>query len=282
MTRRAKLAELLIGIEGLALLRGAIAGSDEDAAARMAEVRDLVQGSEARLAEAVAFPERSVAEGYAAWSKTYDAPGNPLIQLEETVLLPLLASLPPGRALDAACGSGRVTAPLAAAGHDVLGVDMTAEMLALARARVPGARFAEGRLEDLPVEDGSFDLVVCCLALDHCASIERPIAELARAARPGGRVILTDIHPTMVHLGGQAAYTDEDGAWAFVRAHPHTHGDYLRAFASAGLAVGELLEPPPNQGWFEAQTTAWNEAPEAFRQAFAGIPAAIVWSLVRG
>ncbi len=281
MTRRAKLAELLLGIEGLALLRGAIAGSDGDAARRMAEIRDLVESPEARLSEAVAFPERTVEQGYAAWSKTYDAPGNPLIQLEETVLLPLLASLPPGRALDAACGTGRVSARLAAAGHDVLGVDTTAEMLAIARGRVPAARFAEGRLEALPVADGSFDLVVCCLALDHCASIARPIAEIARAARPGGRVILTDIHPSMVHLGGQAAYVDEDGAWAFVRAHPHVHGDYLRAFAAAGLAVDDLLEPPPNQGWFEAQETAWNEAPEAFRQAFEGIPAAIVWSLAK-
>jgi SAM-dependent methyltransferase len=281
VTRQAKLAELLLGIEGLALLRGAIAGSDADAAVRMAEIRELAAGSDARLAEAVAFPERSVERGYAAWSRTYDAPGNPLIQLEETVLLPLLAALPPARALDAACGTGRVTAQLAAAGHDVLGVDMTPEMLAIARARVPGARFAEGRLEQLPVEDGSFDLVVCCLALDHCPSIAQPIAELARAARPGGRVILTDIHPSMVHLGGQAAYVDEDGDWAFVRAHPHIHGDYLRAFAAHGLVVEDLVEPPPNQGWFEAQATPWKEAPEAFRQAFEGIPAAIVWSLVK-
>jgi ubiquinone/menaquinone biosynthesis C-methylase UbiE len=281
MTRRAKLAELLLGIEGLALLRGAIAGSDEDAATRMGEIRSLVDGPGERLSEATAFPERSVEQGYAAWSKTYDQPGNPLIQLEETVLLPLLASLPAGRALDAACGTGRVTARLAQAGHEVVGIDTTPEMLERARTHVPAARFVEGRLEALPVEDASFDLVVCCLALDHCARIDEPIAELARAARPGGRVILTDIHPSMVHLGGQAAYVDEAGAWAFVRAHAHLHSDYLRAFAAGGLEVEELFEPPPNQGWFEMQTTAWAEVPDAFRQAFEGIPAAIVWSLVK-
>jgi SAM-dependent methyltransferase len=246
--------DLITGIEGLAVLRGVIAAS---------------------------LPERSVHDGYADWSKTYDVPGNPLIHLEESVLLPLLAALPVGRALDAACGTGRVSEHLAAAGHDVLGVDTTPAMLERARAKVPGARFAEGQLEELPVKDASFDLGVCCLALDHCADVRAPITELARAVRPGGRVIITDIHPCMVHLGGQAAYVDEDGSWAFVRAQPHLHSDYLGAFALSGLDVDELFEPAPDQSWFEMQTVAWSHTPDAFRRAYEGIPAAIVWSLVR-
>jgi ubiquinone/menaquinone biosynthesis C-methylase UbiE len=281
VTRRSTTAELLLGIEGLALLRGVIAGSDEDAAPRVAHIREILADADGRLSTAVEFPERSVERGYADWSKTYDAPGNPLIQLEETVLLPLLEALPPGRALDAACGTGRISARLAGAGHEVTGVDLTPEMLAVARARVPRARFVQGRLEALPVDDASADVAVCCLALDHCTDIAAPIAELARATRPGGRVVLSDIHPSMVHLGGQAAYVDEGGSWAFVRAHAHIHSDYLRAFAANGLDVEELLEPTPNQAWFELQESAWSGAPDAFRQAFEGIPAAIVWSLVK-
>jgi SAM-dependent methyltransferase len=253
MSGRAGSDDLIAGIEGLALLRGVIAG---------------------------ALPERSVHDGYADWSKTYDRPGNPLIHLEETVLLPLLAALPPGRALDAACGTGRVSGHLAAAGHEVVGVDTTPAMLERARAKVPGARFVEGRLEALPVDDASFDLAVCALALDHFTEIGPAIGELARAVPPAGRVILTDIHPAMVHLGGQAAYVDEDGAWAFVRAHPHLHSDFLRAFAASGLDVDELIEPLPDQGWYEMQAP-WTLAPDAFRRAFEGIPAAIVWSLLR-
>ena len=93
-------------------------------------------------------------------------------------------------------------------------------------------------------------------------------------------MILTDIHPSMVHLGGQAAYVDADGAWAFVRAYPHLHSDFLRAFAASGLDLDELVEPLPDQGWFEMQVP-WTLAADAFRRAFEGIPAAIVWSLVR-
>jgi SAM-dependent methyltransferase len=281
LTRRVKLSELLLGIEGLALLRGVITGSDEDAATRVADMGRILDDAPS-LSAATSFPERSVEEGYAGWSTTYDRGDNPLIALEETVLLPLLRGLPARRALDAACGTGRVSAHLAEAGHAVVGVDMTPEMLELARAKVPDAQFLLGRLEDLPVDDAAFDLAVCCLALDHCNDIGAPIAELARAVRRGGRVILTDIHPAMIHLGGQAAYVDEDGAWGFVRGHPHLHSDYLRAFAASRLTVDELLEPPPNRTWFEWQQAAWTHAPEAFMQAFGGIPAAIVWSLVKG
>jgi hypothetical protein len=59
------------------------------------------------------------------------------------------------------------------------------------------------------------------------------------------------------------------------------HRDYLRAFAAAGLDVDELFEPAPDLRWFELQTAAWSHAPEAFRKAFEGVPAAIVWSLVK-
>jgi SAM-dependent methyltransferase len=281
LTRRAKLSELLLGIEGLALLRGVVSGSDEQAGARVADIGRIVDDASS-LATETTFPERSVEEGYAGWSTTYDRRDNPLIQLEETVLLPLLRALPAGHALDAACGTGRVSAHLADAGQSVVGVDLTPEMLELAREKVPAGEFVLGRLEALPVEDAAFDVAVCCLALDHLTDIGPAIAELARAVRPGGRVILTDIHPSMVQLGGQAAFVDEAGVWGFVRAHPHLHGDYLRAFAASGLTVDELLEPPPNHLWFEWQLAAWTHAPEAFVQAFEGIPAAIVWSLMRG
>jgi SAM-dependent methyltransferase len=281
MTRRSTLAELLLGIEGLALLRGVIAGSDEDAAARVEEIRQFGASPHERLSEPVAFPERSIEQGYAEWSTTYDAPGNPLIHLEETVLLPLLDALPAGRALDAACGTGRVSARLAAAGHHVVGVDASTEMLEVARAKVPQARFVDGRLEALPVGAASFDLVVCCLALDHCPQLGPPIAELSRATVSGGRVIITDLHPCMIHLGAQAAFLNASGAWAFVRAHPHLHRDYLHAFKTTGLEVDELFEPAPDEAWFEMQQAAWAHAPAAFRQAFEGIPAGIVWSLLK-
>ena len=63
--------------------------------------------------------EISTMAGYRAWSGSYDQPGNPLIAVEEPVVRQIVADLPRSAALDAACGTGRYTAILAAAGHRV-------------------------------------------------------------------------------------------------------------------------------------------------------------------
>jgi SAM-dependent methyltransferase len=132
--------EVLVGVEGLALLRGLLDGDDESAAARLAEVRRFVEpAGDPRLGSGVDVPELGVTEGYGRWAPTYDRPGNPLIAVEQPAVWSLLATSVTGLALDAACGTGRHARRLADLGHRVIGVDATPEMLARARATVPGA-----------------------------------------------------------------------------------------------------------------------------------------------
>ena len=85
-------------------------------------------------------------------------------------------------------------------------------MLDLARAKVPGADFRIGTLEALPVEDASVDLVTCALALTHVPALRPVVGEFARVLRPGGRAILSDVHPFMAMTGGVAAFPAPDGA----------------------------------------------------------------------
>src|SRR4051812_40683993 len=70
-------------------------------------------------------------------------------------------------ALDAACGTGRHAAFLVEQGSDVVGIDCSAPMLAVARAKLPTTRFDIGDLEALPLEDATVDVAVCALALCH-------------------------------------------------------------------------------------------------------------------
>lgn len=105
-------------------------------------------------------------EGYDVWAEYYDGP-NDLIYLEESIIRPIIDRLPIGLALDAACGSGRHAAYLAAKGHSVIGVDGSAKMLAVSKAKVPGADFCQGDLRALPVVDQEVDLVMISLALTH-------------------------------------------------------------------------------------------------------------------
>ncbi|MEU1184439.1 methyltransferase domain-containing protein [Streptomyces sp. NPDC005820] len=109
----------------------------------------------------------------------------------------LLGRLAPGSAvLDVGSGTGRPTAAtLVAAGHDVLGVDVSPVMVGLAGQQVPGARFRCADVRDLPLEEGSFDAVCVYFSLLQMDRAEQSglIARLARALRPGGSLVLATV-----------------------------------------------------------------------------------------
>jgi SAM-dependent methyltransferase len=274
------LGELLLGIEGLALLRLAFGDDAEARRARVREIRDLLQHLDdtPELAAPLQAPEYDLSEGYALWSKTYDQPLR-LFPIEHPTMRLLLDPLPASVVLDAACGTGRYSAYLAGRGHRVIGVDRSPAMLAKARDKLPESEFREGDLEALPVESGSVDAAVCALALVHLPEIGRAIAELARVVRPGGRVIISDVHPFLVLLGWQAQFHTADGRAGFMRLHAHLPSDYCQAVAAARLRVRTCHEPRLTPE--AAVTAAAEQLPEANRAAWAGLPGVVIWDLER-
>jgi SAM-dependent methyltransferase len=95
------------------------------------------------------------------------------------------------KALDLCCGQGNVSEALLGRGCQVVGVDFSPAMLAFARQRAPAATFIEADAQDLPFEDGSFDLVVSNLGICHVPDQPRALAEARRVLRPGGKFAMT-------------------------------------------------------------------------------------------
>jgi SAM-dependent methyltransferase/organic radical activating enzyme len=95
------------------------------------------------------------------------------------------------RVLDAGCGRGALARALARRfpAAQIWGVDHSAAMLAHLPPQI--AR-RQGSIQDLPFEDGSFDLVCCVEALEHACNPAGAVAELCRVARPGGLVVIID------------------------------------------------------------------------------------------
>jgi SAM-dependent methyltransferase len=272
----------LLGLEGVALLRayagdGFDRGFTED---HIAELRALLAHA-AEFGEGVDFGEVDTVAGYRAWSATYDQPGNPLIDVEQPLVRQILDRIPPGRALDAACGTGRHAAYLSGLGHQVLGVDSSPEMLTRARQRVPGARFLAGSLHRLPVGDGTADVAVCALALTHVPTLGPVMAEFARVLRPGGHLVVSDIHLNSLYLGGVAAALGLDGRPALLPASRHLASDYLTAALSHGLELRGCAEPrwPPSDQAGGPLARTWCGA--AADAAYEGTPAAIIWHFQR-
>jgi SAM-dependent methyltransferase len=283
----------LVGIEGLGLLRAFSGEFDREfVAARLAEVRKLLD--DPSLAGAGMDVERvDTVAGYRVWSRTYDNPGNAAFQLDTPVIEDIVDGLPAGVALDAACGTGRLSQVLAARGHRVVGVDSSAEMLALARERVPAGSFLLGDLLRLPVRDNEIDVIVCGLALTHLPDLAPVMAEFARVLRPGGHLVISDMHPEALLRGSVPAVRDQDGRPGRLVSYRRLVGDYLRAAVPVGLQVRrcEELCRPDGPAPAASETLGpwdlwpWNLAelaPDAAKAANVGVPAMLVWHLQLG
>lgn len=276
--RHVRLRELLLGFEGLALLRGLVDAPDEEQAARVEEIREIAASMDDQpYAAGTDVSEVDARGGYAVAAAGYDAEVNPLIAVEQPVVERLLEAVPAGRALDAACGTGRHAKHLARR-HEVTGVDTSPEMLAVAREAVPSATFREGDLTGLPLPDAHFDAVVCGLALCHLPDLASAAAELARVGRPGARYVLSDPHPVSISILSHLFVPTEQGM-GFVRNHYRSVGDYLSAFEAAGLGVVRCEEAVGDETAVSGIAASY--VPGALRRALVGLPTAIVWELER-
>jgi SAM-dependent methyltransferase len=278
---------LLLGLEGTALLR-AFAGEYDRAfgEARIAEIRRLLDDPALQV-EGVEAERVDTVDGYRIWSQTYDEPGNGAFPYEEPYVRTILDDLPVGVALDAACGTGRWSADLVARGHDVIGVDSSPDMLSHARARVPGADFRRGELHALPVGDATVDVAVCALALTHVPDLGPAFTEFARVLRPGGHLVVSDMHHQRVELGSVPHVYSADGEPGLLPAYRHLTGDYLTVALPLGLQVRSCAEPrieagepsgPAEMGpWELWPYTLPALIPEAGRAVNENSPVTVIW-----
>ena len=284
----------LLGLEGIGLL-DAWAG-DHDRAfvdARLAEVRRLLDDTKLRdrgvLAESV-----STVSAYQQQSASYDADaGGGLFALDEPVVAEYLSGREPGVALDAACGTGRFAEFLARRGHQVIGVDSSPDMLAHARRRVPGGEFHLAALDQLPLPDDSVDVIICALALVHVPSLPPVLAEFARVLRPGGDLVISDIHHRLVTRGSVIKALSPAGEPCIAATYRHRLGDYLRSALSLGFQVRRCEEPgstwpagpPPEPAtgigdWPDWPWSLMDYLPSAARAA-GSFPALVIWHFQR-
>ena len=156
-----------------------------------------------------------------------------------------LAGLRPGeRVLDLGSGSGTdvfCAAVEVGAGGRAVGIDFTDEQLAKARSLAgesfPQVEFVEGRIETLPFEDGSFDVVISNGVINLSLLKNRVFEEAARVLAPGGRLAVADIVSARALKERTRRNVD---LWAACIAGAIPRDAYLRAIEDTGLTVGEV------------------------------------------
>ena len=149
--------------------------------------------------------------------------------------------------LDLGSGAGAdvlISARRVGTSGKAIGLDMTDEMLELARANaaeagVGNVEFVKGYIEDIPLGDGSVDVVISNCVINLAADKRRVVAEAARVLRPGGRFAVSDVIADL----DMDEYTRRDmQQWTGCIAGALTRDEFEQALTDAGLTDVEIRE----------------------------------------
>ena len=137
----------------------------------------------------------AIEDPYRRIARVYDFLVEPVLGGVRSAALEVLPPQPGWQVLDVGCGTGTGLARYAEAGCSIVGIDVSAAMLERAGARLGDS--AELLLYDggaLPFDEGRFELVTTSMVLHEVSKEKRPglVAEMARVARPDGRLLIVD------------------------------------------------------------------------------------------
>lgn len=140
---------------------------------------------------------------------------------------------------DLGCGPGHVSGWLAGRGVAAVGIDLSADMVAIGRRDYPDAEFREGDLLGLPAADGEFGAVVALYSVIHLepGELGRGLAEIRRVLRPSGPALIS------FHIGSEVRHVTEFlGHQVEVDFHFFEPPQVAAAMEAAGLVVEARLE----------------------------------------
>ncbi|MHB8191566.1 MAG: arsenite methyltransferase [Ferrimicrobium sp.] len=159
-----------------------------------------------------------------------------------------VADLQPGdTVLDLGSGAGAdvlISARRVEPGGRAIGLDMTGEMLELARrhaekAGVKNVEFLQGYLEDIPLPEGSVDVVISNCVINLAADKQIVLNEASRVLRPGGRFAVSDV---IADAGMDDATRADVAQWTGCIAGALTQAQYRSALEAADFVDIEIIE----------------------------------------
>jgi ubiquinone/menaquinone biosynthesis C-methylase UbiE len=185
-----------------------------------------------------------VHKAYDQWSAIYDTNDNKTRDLEGNALRETLSAFEFESCLEIGCGTGKNTVWLAEKASTVTSVDLSAEMLEKARAKINSdqVEFIQADInEDWNFSKGNYDLVSFSLVLEHIQDLNSIFKKVAAALKPGGLMYVGELHPFKQYAGSRARF-ERDGETIVVNCFTHHVSEFIQAGKTAGLQLVEIRE----------------------------------------
>lgn len=185
-----------------------------------------------------------VKEAYNKWAGQYDTNQNKTRDLEAIAIRALLETIAFKTCLEIGCGTGKNTGYLASRANEVLAIDFSDEMLALARNKIiySNVRFLWADITKAwDFADVEFDLVSLSLVLEHIEDLKHIFSEAAKKIIPGGYLYLGELHPFKQYLGTKARFETDKGT-SIVTCFDHHISDFTQAALMNGFSIAKVSE----------------------------------------
>lgn len=187
----------------------------------------------------------SVQNAYDGWSQTYDAMPNKTRDLEAISVKDILKNREFDSVLEMGCGTGKNTEWLLNISKQILAVDLSAEMLGIARAKITSKRVVfkqANMLEPWAFTDNKlFDLITFSLVLEHIENLFPVFENAAKVLNTNRLIYIGELHPFKQYNGTKARFNTESGV-EIVKCYNHHISDFTTAALSNGLKLVELNE----------------------------------------
>ena len=221
------------------------------------------------------YPIVDVQQGYGEWVRTYesvveDAMDLRLFERAQTVDWSAAQTI-----LDLACGTGRIGTWLKAKTGAALtpadqpkvsfpspsgrgetkidGVDLTAEMLDVARGKGIYRTLINGDVTVTGLHAESYDLITQSLADEHMPDLKPLYREVARLLRVGGSFVIVGFHPQFLMAGVPTHFDRASGEPITIRSYVHLLSDHVKAARAVGLSLLEMDEGLVDEDWLKVK-----------------------------
>lgn len=186
----------------------------------------------------------NVKQAYDNWSKQYDSNTNLTRDLEAQALRTVLSEIKFDSCLEIGCGTGKNTEWLATRANQITAVDLSNEMLAIAKEKIKAGhvQFRQADiLQDWDFISSKYDLVTFSLVLEHIENLDPVFVKVSKVLSKDGHVYIGELHPFKQYSGSKARFETDEGL-QIVTCFDHHISDFIFTAKKYDFEIEDVKE----------------------------------------